>query len=212
MLNVLLFDDHALVRTGYRGLIDAAHDLHVVGEAASMAQACTYLQSAPVDVVVIDISLRGASGIEAIGRLLARQTHARVLVLSVHDSPGMVTQAMRAGAAGYLSKRSQPEELLDGIRAVARGQRVFSADVAQALAQASLEGEQVLGRLTPREFEVFRMLASGEKTGQIATQMHLSPKTILNHASMVRQKLQTDSDIQLLRLAARHGLVDLQAV
>ena len=94
----------------------------------------------------------------------------------------------------------------------ARWRRVLSPDVAQVLAEASLDQEQMLNRLTPREFEVLRMVASGEETRQIASCMHLSPKTVLNHLSMVRQKLETDSDFKLLRLAVRHGLVDLHAV
>lgn len=212
MVNVLLLDDHSVVRTGYRRLIDAEPDLRVVAEASTAAEAYARLQEDRIDLAVVDISLRGTSGIDAIRRILARDAQVRVLVLSMHDNPSIVTQAMRAGALGYLTKSSEPTELLDGIRAVARGRRVLSTDVAQVLAEASLDGEQVLSRLTPREFEVLRMLASGEETRQIATHMHLSPKTVLNHLSMVRQKLETDSDIKLLRLAVRHGLVDLQAV
>ncbi len=212
MVNVLLLDDHSVVRTGYRRLIDAEPDLRVVAEAATAGEAYARLQEGRIDLVVVDISLRGTSGIDAIRRILSRDPQIRVLVLSMHDNPNIVTQAMRAGALGYLTKSSEPSELLDGIRAVARGRRVLSTDVAQMLAEASLDGEQVLSRLTPREFEVLRMLASGEETREIATHMHLSPKTIHNHLSMVRQKLETDSDIKLLRLAVRHGLVDLQAM
>jgi two-component system invasion response regulator UvrY len=212
MVNVLLLDDHCVVRTGYRRLIDAEPDLQVVAEASTAAEAYARLQTQRIDLAVVDISLRGTSGIDAIRRILSREEPVRVLVLSMHDSPSIVTQAMRAGALGYLTKSSEPGDLLDGIRSVARGRRVLSPDVAQSLAEASLDGEQVLSRLTPREFEVLRMLASGEETRQIATHMHLSPKTVLNHLSMVRQKLDTDSDIKLLHLAVRHGLVDLQAM
>lgn len=212
MLKVLLLDDHVVVRTGYRRLIDAEPDMRVVAEAASAAEAYARLREKPIDLAVVDISLRGISGIDAIQRILARDPGVRVLVLSMHDNPGIVTQAMRAGALGYLTKSSEPDDLLDGIRAVARGRRTLSPDVAQILAEASLDREDMLKRLTPREFEVLRMLVSGEETRQIASSMHLSPKTVLNHLSMVRQKLETSSDIKLLRLAARHGLVDLQMV
>lgn len=212
MLKVLLLDDHVVVRTGYRRLIDAEPDMRVVAEAASAAEAYACLREKPIDLAVVDISLRGISGIDAIQRILARDPDVRVLVLSMHDNPGIVTQAMRAGALGYLTKSSEPDDLLDGIRAVARGRRTLSPDVAQILAEASLDREDMLKRLTPREFEVLRMLVSGEETRQIASSMHLSPKTVLNHLSMVRQKLETSSDIKLLHLAARHGLVDLQMV
>ena len=209
MVNVLLLDDHAVVRTGYRRLIDAEPDLHVVAEASTADEAYALLQQGGIDVAVVDLSLRGASGVEAIRRFLARDPQLRVMVLSMHDSPGYVTQAMRAGALGYLTKSSEPGDMLDGIRAVARGRRVLAPEIAQSLADAALDGNALLNRLTPREFEVLRMAATGEATQQIASQMHLSPKTVLNHLSMVRQKLDADSDFKLLRLAVRHGLVDL---
>lgn len=209
MLNVLLLDDHAVVRTGYRRLIDAEPDLRVVAEASTTDEAYALLQQGGIDVAVVDLSLKGASGVEAIRRFLARDPQLKVMVLSMHDSPGFVTQAMRAGALGYLTKSSEPADMLDGIRAVARGRRVLAPEIAQALADAALDGNALLNRLTPREFEVLRMAATGEATRQIASQMHLSPKTVLNHLSMVRQKLEADSDFKLLRLAVRHGLVDL---
>ncbi len=209
MVNVLLLDDHAVVRTGYRRLIDAEPDLHVVAEASTADEAYAQLQQGGIDVAVVDLSLKGASGVEAIRRFLARDPQLRVMVLSMHDSPGYVTQAMRAGAMGYLTKSSEPGDMLDGIRAVARGRRVLAPEIAQTLADAALDGNALLNRLTPREFEVLRMAATGEATQQIAVQMHLSPKTVLNHLSMVRQKLDADSDFKLLRLAVRHGLVDL---
>lgn len=209
MVNVLLLDDHTVVRTGYRRLIDAEPDLHVVAEAGTSDEAYAHLQRGGIDVAVVDLSLRGASGIEAIGRFLARDPQLRVMVLSMHDSPGFVTQAMRAGALGYLTKCSEPDDMLDGIRAVAQGRRVLAPDIALTLAEASLDGNALLNRLTPREFEVLRLVVTGEATQHIAIQMHLSPKTVLNHLSMVRQKLETNSDFKLLRLAVRHGLVDL---
>jgi DNA-binding NarL/FixJ family response regulator len=208
MIRILLLDDHAVVRTGYRRLIDAEPGLLVVAEAATADEAYACLQEGGIDVAVVDLSLRGSSGIEAIRRMLARDAALKVLVLSMHDNPGFVTQAMRAGALGYLTKSSEPDEMFDAIRAVAAGRRVLCSDIAQALAAASLDGEQILARLTPREFEVLRMAASGETASDIASQMHLSHKTILNHLSMIRQKLDADNDFKLLRLAVRHGLVD----
>lgn len=211
MIRILLLDDHTVVRTGYRRLIGAECDLQVVAEAATADEAYHCLQQGGIDVAVVDLSLRNGSGVEAIRRMLARDPVLKVLVLSMHDNAGFVTQAMRAGALGYLTKNSEPVEMLDAIRAVAVGRRVLSADVAQVLASASLDGEQILNRLTPREFEVLRMAATGEPATLIASQMHLSHKTILNHLSMIRQKLDAENDFKLLRLAARHGLVDFTA-
>lgn len=208
MIRILLLDDHAMVRTGYRRLLDAEPGFRVVAEAGCADQAYARLLEGDVDVALVDISLRGASGIEATRRMLARAPQLKVLVLSMHDNPGYVSQAMRAGALGYLTKNSEPAEVFDAIRQVAAGRRVLSADVAQALARASLDGEQLLSRLTPREFEVLRMAASGEGPPRIADRMHLSPKTVLNHMTTIRRKLDADNDFQLLRLAVRHGLVD----
>ncbi|ATE62501.1 DNA-binding response regulator [Thauera sinica] len=207
----MLLDDHAVVRTGYRRLIDAEGDMRVVAEATTADEAYARMQEADVDVAVVDLSLRGSSGVEAIRRMLARQPLLRVLVMSMHDSAGFVTQAMRAGALGYLTKSSGPVDMLDAIRSVAAGRRVLSSDVAHVLADAVLDGEQLLARLTPREFEVLRMAAQGEPASWIANQMHLSHKTVLNHLSMIRQKLEAENDFKLLRLAVRHGLVDFSA-
>lgn len=209
MIRILLLDDHAVVRSGYRRLLDAEAGLRVVAEAAGSDEAYAHLQKGGIDVAVVDLSLRGASGIEAIRRMLAREPALRVLVLSMHDNPGYVTQAMRAGALGYLTKNSGPDEVIDAIRAVAAGRRALSPDIAHALASAAIDGEHLLSRLTPREFEVLRMAAGGDSPADIAGRMHLSQKTVLNHMSMIRQKLQVENDFKLLHLVARHGLVDL---
>ena len=210
-IHILLLDDHAVVRTGYKRLLDAEAGFQVVAEAACADEAYASLRCSTIDVAIVDLSLRGSSGIEAIRRMLARDAGLRVLVMSMHDNPGYVIQAMRAGAQGYLTKSSEPAEMFDAIRKVASGQRVFSADVAQAMAGAALDGEQLLARLTPREFEVLRMAAGGDSASCIANHMHLSQKTILNYLSMIRQKLDTDNDFKLLHLAARYGLVELPA-
>ncbi|MDX5409547.1 MAG: response regulator transcription factor [Thauera sp.] len=210
-IRILLLDDHAVVRNGYRRLLDAEPGFEVVAEAATGDEAYACLQRGGVDVAVVDISLRGSSGIEAIRRMLARTPDLRVLVLSMHDNPGYVTQAMRAGAVGYLTKNCEPTEMFDAIRAAAGGRRTLSAEVAQSLATAALDGEQGLARLTPREFEVLRMAAGGDSAAAIAQCMHLSQKTVLNHMSAIRQKLDADNDFKLLRLAVRHGLVDFPA-
>ena len=211
MIRILLVEDHAVVRNGYRRLFDAEDGMQVVGEAASADEAYARLVDLGADLAIVDLNLRGSSGIDAIRRMLAREPGLRVLVVSMHDNPSYVTQAMRVGALGYLTKNSEPVELLDAIRDVAAGRRVLSPDVAQALAGAALDGEALLSRLTPREFDVLRLAASGESPGAIASTMHLSQKTIHNHMSAIRQKLDADNDFKLLRLAARYGLIDWSA-
>lgn len=211
MTRIVLVDDHAVVRTGYRRLLDAEVDLEVVGEAASADEANALVLRCRPDVALVDLSLKGSSGIEAIRGMLARQPGLRVLVLSMHDSAGHVTHALKSGAHGYLTKYCEPEEVIGGIRRVAAGKRVFSPEVTEVLARETVNGNDLLTQLTPREFEVLRMLAHGESASGIASSMHLSQKTVLNYLSLIRQKLDTDSDFKLLHLAVRHGLVDMRS-
>ncbi|MBS0545550.1 MAG: response regulator transcription factor [Proteobacteria bacterium] len=211
MIRILLLDDHVVVRTGYRRLLDAEDGFEVVAEAATADEACACVARGGIDVAVTDLSLRGSSGIEAIRRMLAREPALKVLVLSMHDHAGYVTQATRAGALGYLTKSSEPIELFDAIRAVAAGRRAFSADVLEALARSSVECKKILARLTPREFEVLRLAASGDSSAEIASSMHLSPKTVHNHLSTIRSKLEANNDFKLIHEAVRLGLVSFPA-
>jgi DNA-binding NarL/FixJ family response regulator len=209
MIRIILVDDHAIVRTGYRRLLDAEPGLQVVGEAAKADEAnALVLRTAP-DVALVDLSLRGSSGIEAIRGMLARRPELKVLVLSMHEDAGHITQALRSGAHGYLTKHCEPEDVIDGIRRIAIGKRVFSPDVAQILAEEAVDGEGAFAHLTPREFEVLRMHVHGESATEIAGSMQLSPKTVLNYLTLIRQKLDADNDFKLLQLAARHGLVTI---
>ncbi|MFZ2855616.1 MAG: response regulator transcription factor [Rhodocyclaceae bacterium] len=209
MIRIILVDDHAVVRTGYRRLLDAEPGLQVVGEAASADEANALVLRAAPDVALVDLSLRGSSGIEAIRGMLARRPELKVLVLSMHEGAGHITQALRSGALGYLTKFCEPGDVIDGIRRIAAGKRVFSPEIAQILAREAVDGDGPFTHLTPREFEVLRMLVHGESASGIASSMHLSPKTVLNYLSLIRQKLDTDNDFKLLHLAARHGLVDM---
>lgn len=209
MIRIILVDDHAIVRTGYRRLLDAEPGMQVVGEAACADEANALVLRTTADVALVDLSLRGSSGIEAIRGMLARQPAMKVLVLSMHEGAGHITQALKSGAMGYLTKYCEPGDVIDGIRRIAAGKRVFSPEIAQVLAEEAIDGDGALAHLTPREFEVLRMLAHGESASCIANSMHLSPKTVLNYLTLIRQKLNADNDFKLLHLAARHGLVDM---
>lgn len=209
MTRIVLIDDHAVVRSGYRRLLSAEPDFEVVGEAASADEANALILRVAADVALVDLSLKGSSGLEAIRGMLARCPRLRVLVLSMHDGAGHVTQALKSGAHGYLTKYCEPDEVIDGIRRIALGKRVFSPEIADVLAHEAVDGDTVMQHLTPREFEVLRMLVHGESANGIASSMHLSQKTVLNYLSLIRQKLDADSDFKLLHLAARHGLVDI---
>ncbi|MDZ7855167.1 response regulator transcription factor [Sphaerotilus sp.] len=211
MIRILLLDDHAVVRAGYRQLIDTEPDLQVVAEASTSAQACELIRQHTIDVAVVDLSLKGDSGLEAVRRLRERQPGLRVLIFTMHAQESYALQALRAGALGYLTKDSDPEHMLDAVRQVARGRRVFSGEIAQALlSDAARVGQgDLLDRLTPREFDVLRLVTSGESIGEIAQALHISEKTVFNTMSLVRQKLDVRSDFKLLRLAVEQGLVQL---
>ncbi|MES2263959.1 MAG: response regulator transcription factor [Pseudomonadota bacterium] len=211
MIRILLVDDHAIVRNGYRRLLDAEPGMHVVGEAARADEANQQVLRCEPDVAVVDLSLKGSSGIEAIRGMLARRPELKIMVLSMHEDASHVTQALRSGALAYLSKHAEPDDVIDAIRQVALGRRVFSPEIAQVLAlEAAGGGEDALSALTPREFEVLRLLVHGESSGAIASALQLSSKTILNYLTMIRQKLNVDNDFKLLQLAARHGVVAIQ--
>ena len=209
MIHVLLLDDHAVVRAGYRQWINSEPDMAVVAEAGTSAQACELVRQHHVDVAVVDLSLKDDSGIEAIRRIRARSPRTRVLVFTMHAHEGYALQAMRVGAVGYLTKDNPPEAVLDALRLVASGRRVFTSAVAQAwLADPPAARSNPLSQLTPREFEILRMATDGMRTQAIASALHLSDKTVHNTMSLVRSKLGVHNDFGLMRLVTEQGLLD----
>jgi len=208
-ISVLLVDDHAVVREGYRRLLEKTVDLKVTAEASSGEDAYRLFGEQPVDVVVMDVSLPGMSGIETARRLLARTPSAKVLVFSMHEDAMFASRALQAGAKGYVTKSSAPEVLVEAVRSAAVGKIYISQDVAQQLAMQSLPGQRTpLTALSPREFEVFRLLAQGVAVTEIASRLWLSQKTIANYQSSIRQKLDVTNAAQIVRLAISCGLVE----
>jgi DNA-binding NarL/FixJ family response regulator len=208
-VRVLLVDDHAVVRHGYRRLLDNDAAIEVVAEAANATEAYQRFCAFDPDVVVMDISLPGASGIEALRRILARQAGARVLVFSMHEDAIFPTRALAAGARGYVTKASAPDVLLEAVHAVAAGKRYLSHDVAQALALRSTAGEERAVRsLAAREFEVLRLLVQGDTLADIAEKLGMTQKTVANHQSAIKQKLGVANSAQLVLLAIRLGVLD----
>jgi DNA-binding NarL/FixJ family response regulator len=205
-IKVLLVDDHAIVREGYRRLLEGESGIQVVGDAGDAAQACERALALAPDVVVMDIALPGTSGIEATRRILKDQPHLRIVMFSMYDDAIYATRALEAGALGYLSKASAPEVLVQAIYAVSRGESYMSADVAANLDRASQPGTCEIEALTPREFEVLRLLVQGETVRRISEKLALSEKTIANHQSAIREKLGARNSAQLARLAAQMGL------
>jgi DNA-binding NarL/FixJ family response regulator len=204
----LLVDDHAVVREGYRRLLERATGIVVAGEAASGNDAYQLYGQINPAVVVMDISLPDASGIETTRRLLQRDSGARVLVFSIHDEPVFPDRAFRAGARAYVTKASAPDVLVDAVRAVARGEMFLSQDVAHALALRKLQNSNdELGSLSDREFEVLRLLAQGRSLRDIAEVLCLNYKTVANYQTIIRQKLRVDTPVQLIRIAEQCGLL-----
>jgi two-component system, NarL family, invasion response regulator UvrY len=211
-LKVMLVDDHAVVRTGFKLLLQACNDIEVVAEADSGEAACQMVEAMAPDVVVMDIAMAGMGGIEAIKRILAKNSRARILALSAHEDTSHPKRALRAGALGYLSKRSAPEVLIDAIRLIAKGQRYLDAQIAQRMAVQDLTGKQgPMEKLSAREFEVFVQLAHGQSVAQISETLALSGSTVGTHLYNIKQKLGLVNQAEMALLAVRHGLIDVAA-
>ena len=208
MIKVMLVDDHALVRMGFRMLLSDAQ-VEVVAEANNGEEACQEYPKARPDVVVMDLSMPGMGGLEAVRRLLAQDPKARILALSAHEDTAHPRRVLRAGALGYLAKRSAPDALIAAVTAVARGDRYVDAQTAQALAVAQIEGEaSPADVLSEREFSVFLQLARGMTVAQIAENLSLSPSTVGTHLYKVKQKLNASNQSELTLVALRWGLIE----
>ena len=208
MIRVLLVDDHAVVRMGFRMLLANA-DIGVVGEAGDGEQACQLYPRLHPDVVVMDLSMPGMGGLEAVRRLLAQDAKARVLALSAHEDTAHPQRMLRAGALGYLAKRSAPDELIVAVKTVAAGARYIDAQTAQALALAQIDDRaHPVDLLSEREFSVFIQLARGQSVARIAEILSLSPSTVGTHLYHVKQKLGASNQSELTLAALRWGLLD----
>ena len=209
-INVMLVDDHAVVRFGFRMLLDATEDIRVVAEAESAEIAYQLIPTAKPDVIVMDISLGGTMGVEATRRIVARDKMARVLGLSSHEDPSYVRYMLKAGALGYLSKRSAPDELMHAIRQVAEGRMYIDSQLSQRMALEEFNGEKSpIEVLSERDFGVFIQLAKGSSVNQIAEMLNISPRTVGTHLYNVKQKLGVANQAELALIAVRHGLIEL---
>ncbi len=208
-VRILLVDDHAVVRAGYRRFLETEPDYRVVAEASSGEEAYTLLQSNQPDVVVLDLSMPGRGGLSTLRRIKLRWPLLAVLVCSMHDNLAFALQAMRAGANGYVTKSSDPAFMVTAVRRVLTGTPVMSPDVALKLASAStLDSEQPTLGLSVREFEIFRLIAAGRSHDEIADLLCVSAKTVANNHSLIKQKLGVNTDIELFQLAVGCGAVE----
>lgn len=209
MIRVLLADDHLVVRAGIARILEAASDIHVVGEVSDGHAVLERLAAGGIDVVLLDIGMPGPGFMEVLGR--ARDgggERVAVLVLSVHPEEQFALRALRAGAAGYLTKDRTPEELLTAVRRVAAGGKYVSAALAERLA-AAVGATAAAGHeaLSDREFQVLRLLGAGKTVGDVARTLSLSPKTVSTYRTRILQKLHLETTAELVRYAVEHGLV-----
>ena len=206
--SILLVDDHPVVREGYRRLIERQPGLIVVAEAESAAEAYRRYKALTPDLVILDLSLPGPSGIEAIRHIRQWDKAARILVFSMRTGAVVARQAFAAGATGYVSKASPPRELLTALAAVLRGEQAMSADIAHAIAQDAVAGGRTaLDELSPRELEILSLTAGGMTAQSVAEALCLSLKTVHNNLSVIRTTLGARTDAHLVWIAIGAGLV-----
>ena len=208
-IRVLLADDHAVVRAGYRVLLQNTTDIEVVAEADSGEKACRAFADLQPDVVVMDLSMPGMGGLQAMRRMVARDPHARILVFSMHEDTVFVEQALQAGAQGYITKSSAPEILVEAIRELAAGKSHIDTEIVQRLAFQKARGkDSPFSNLSTREFEIFCLLAEGLNTSEIAKRLSLSYKTIANYSTQIKSKLNVSTVAEIARLAIRHNIIN----
>jgi two-component system response regulator NreC len=209
-IRVLVVDDHAVVRSGLRHVLEAASDIEVVGEAGDMREAVFEARAQKPDVVLMDIVMPGASGIEAVPAVLKEAPEAKVLMLSMQDDPGYVRQAFAAGASGYVLKEAADAEVVDAVREVASGGHYVHPTLGARLVAADAEERARIEAdpLSEREHEVLRMLALGHTNQEIAESLFLSVRTIETHRAHVMQKLRLQTRAELVRYAINEGLLE----
>ena len=208
MINVLLVDDHAVVREGYRRLLERTNDIRVMEEAETGEQAYKILSTLLPDVVIMDINLPGIGGIEVVRRIVSRFPEQKILMFSMHEDVVFLSRALQAGAKGYVTKSSAPEVMVKAVRLVHSGKFFISDQMAQELAVKSMPGKsELIDTLSGKEFEVFRLLVSGNSLHDISAVMNLSYKTIANYQSNIRHKLDVENMAQVFQIALNHGVI-----
>ena len=208
-INILLVDDHSVVRMGFKMLIENESDMAVICEAESGELGITAFKEHKPNVVIMDITMPGMGGLDAIERIIAFDKKAKILVLSAHEDSVHPKRALSAGALGYLTKRSAAEELIKAIRSVNGGTKYLEPTIAQQMAITQLSGENnPVEILSDREFEVFMDLAKGKSTNEIADTMCLSPRTVGTHLYNIKQKLNANNSAEIALIAIRCGLLE----
>jgi two-component system invasion response regulator UvrY len=210
-IRLILADDHAIVRSGLRRLLEQTEEVTVVAEAGSGERVCQLYDEFLPDVAVIDMSMPGLGGLAAITRIKAKHASARLIGFSMYDTPTIAAQVIKAGAMGYVSKSGPGDEILSTIRMVFNGKSYICASIAQRLAiEALQENVNPFNDLSSKEFEIFRLFANGMSATEIADILNLSQKTISNNITMIKQKLGVNTSIEVLRLAIKYGVSEIK--
>ena len=205
---IVLVDDHAVVRAGVRRLLEQEPLFEVIGEAESGEKAYQIFGELKPDVMVMDLSMPGMGGLEGIRRILMRYEKAKILVLSMHEDLSFANQALKLGAKGYLTKNTLADDLVKSIETVTQGDVFLSDEIAKKMAMLSISGNQdPVHELSAREFEIFRLLAEGLDIDAIASTLNISSKTVSNYQTMIKQKLNINTPIELIRYAIKVGVI-----
>jgi DNA-binding NarL/FixJ family response regulator len=209
MIEVILCDDHALIRRGIRDTLSDASDIRVVGEASEYGELRTLMRSRRCDVLVLDINMPGRSGLDVLQVLKDEGAPVRVLIVSMYPQDQYAIRALRAGAAGYVHKGGDPQELVQAVRTVAQGRKYVTPEIAQMLVESltAPPSESAHERLSDRELQTLVMIASGKRLSDIAEELLLSPKTVSVYRARVLEKLGLANNAELTVFAIRNGLV-----
>lgn len=210
MINVLVVDDHELVRTGINRILGEARGIRVIGEAGSGEEALEFVKKKRPDVILMDVGMPGMGGVETTRKMLRAYPRMKVIVLTVHDEEPYPTRLLQAGASGYLTKGCAVEEMIAAIQAVHEGERYIGSDIAQRLALSTLggKGKTPFDKLSQREMQVLLMVTQGQRTQEISDKLCLSPKTVSTYRYRLYDKLGVVNDVELTHLAIRHGVID----
>ena len=205
---IVLVDDHAVVRAGVRRLLEQEPLFEVIGEAESGEKAYQIFGELKPDVMVMDLSMPGMGGLESIRRILMRYEKAKILVLSMHEDLSFANQALKLGAKGYLTKNTLADDLVKSIETVTQGDVFLSDEIAKKMAMQSIfDNQDPVHELSAREFEIFRLLAEGLDIDAIASTLNISSKTVSNYQTMIKQKLNINTPIELIRYAIKVGVI-----
>lgn len=215
MINVLLVDDHELVRAGIRRILEDIKGMLVIGEACCGEDAVKWCRTSNVNVVLMDMNMPGIGGLEATRKIVRLNPDIKVIILTIYTENPLPAKLMKAGAAGYLSKGAAPQEVISAIRSVSVGQRYIASDIAQQMALSQIEllnPDAPFSCLSERELQIMLMITKGQKVIDISEKLNLSPKTVNSYRYRMFSKLHISGDVELTHLAIRHGIINAESL